>query len=207
MNAVVPIKRSNLPVEYAEAIRNLVACLTIDEAKRWSDKADALAAWAKIYESNQAGIEARRLKLHAYRRMGQLARELRPGGGNPKTGLATIKGPVSLLEENGLKTHQANCSTALARMPAQKFAALVNSPRPPATSGALPLVRNGSEQWKIVSGTAGGRSSLMGFAAFCRQNSPKGLAKGLTDMERQKAKALVEPAMRWLSEFEKGIES
>jgi len=206
MAAIValPVKRSTLPVEYEEAIRNLVACVTIDEAKYWSNKADALAAWARIYENDQAGLEARRLKLHAYRRMGELARELRPGGG-AKGIPGSVKGPVSLLVEKGLKTHQANCASAAARMPAKKFVALVESRRPPAVGALLPHYRSASQAWMIVGGSTGGNSSLMGFAAFCRKNAPKALAKGLTAAERQRAEALVTPVMRWLKEFGKAM--
>src|ERR1700722_7297053 len=67
-----------MPVEYVEACKALAACVTIDEAKRWADKAEALAAWAKIYRSDEASVQAARLKLHAYRRMGKLAEEIRP---------------------------------------------------------------------------------------------------------------------------------
>lgn len=206
MAAVVAlaVKRPNLPVEYSEAVRNLVACATIDEAKYWSDKADALAAWAQIYENDQAGLEARRLKLHAYRRMGELAREIRPGGGNPRRGGGAVKGPVSLLVEKGLKTHQANQASAAARMPAKKFDALVSSKQPPVPSSLLPHYRAASEEWKIVSGVHG-NSSLMGFAAFCRRYQPKMLAKGLTADERKRAEALIIPVARWLKEFDKAI--
>lgn len=68
----------HVPVEYETAINALVACRSIDEAKYWSDKSDALAAWAKIYHSDKAAREAKALKLWAFRRMGQLAAELRP---------------------------------------------------------------------------------------------------------------------------------
>ena len=69
-----------VPVEYERACTALAECQTIDEAKYWDNKADALAAWAKIYNNDQAGLEAKRLKLHAYRRMGEIAREIIPKG-------------------------------------------------------------------------------------------------------------------------------
>lgn len=65
-----------MPVEYEEACKALAACATIDEGKYWSDKADALAAWAKIYKSDEAAIAARRLKLQAFRRMGEIATQM-----------------------------------------------------------------------------------------------------------------------------------
>src|SRR5208282_4621524 len=79
-----------VPVEYETAITALTECAHLDEAKYWDNKADALAAWAKIYHSDECARKAKMLKMHAYRRMGQLAGELRP------------KMPVRILQEQGL---------------------------------------------------------------------------------------------------------
>ena len=51
-----------VPVEYEVAIRALTECTTLDESKYWSDKSDALAAWAKIYHSDDAGRKAKLLE-------------------------------------------------------------------------------------------------------------------------------------------------
>lgn len=64
-----------VPVEYEAACNALAQCVDLDEAKYWSDKADALAAWAKIYRDDRISAQAKRLKLKAYRRMGELAAE------------------------------------------------------------------------------------------------------------------------------------
>jgi NTP pyrophosphatase (non-canonical NTP hydrolase) len=65
-----------MPVQYEEACRLLAECLTLDESKLWADRADMLAAWAKLYKSDEAAIAARRLKLKAFRKMGELAEEI-----------------------------------------------------------------------------------------------------------------------------------
>lgn len=70
------MKTIAMPVVYEDACKALVACTTLDEAKYYSDKSDALAAWAKIYKSDEAAMAAKRLKLHAYRRMSELAEEI-----------------------------------------------------------------------------------------------------------------------------------
>src|SRR5688572_2684465 len=93
-----------LPVEYSAAITAIAVCRTIDDGKYWSDKADALAAWAKIYKDDVVAREARSLKLHAYRRIGVLAAEIRPLKFRGRGGAV---GPNSLLVENGFSLTKA----------------------------------------------------------------------------------------------------
>src|SRR6185437_1386632 len=124
------IADAQLPVEYEIACKALAACSSIDEAKTWADKSDALAAWAKIYKSDRAALEARRLKLHAYRPMGELARELRPQRRASK-GRGTLPGPRSLLLEHGLTTTQAQLVARVSNLPESEFEALVMRPIPP----------------------------------------------------------------------------
>lgn len=119
-----------VPVKYEEACKALVECQTIDDAKYWDNKADALAAWAKIYKNDEAGLEAKRLKLHAYRRMGLLAGELRPAV-NPRGPRGAGPGPRSLLMERGFSQGAAEACRALALKPQQEFDAIVSLPRPP----------------------------------------------------------------------------
>ncbi len=132
-----------VPVEYETACKALEACLTLDEAKYWRDKADALAAWAKIYGNDKVGRDARRLRLHAYKRMGDLARELRPlrHGGKTAEGLpvGSQPGARALLMETGLNKSQAQSALRVSRMPKKEFDAEVASPRPrsPTTLGTI----------------------------------------------------------------------
>src|ERR1700689_1121318 len=88
-----------VPLEYEEAVKALASCLTFDEAKYWSDKASALAAWAKIYHSHEIDRKAKMLRLHAYRRMAELAQDIQKQNG---------KGRIrTILEEQGLSVTEA----------------------------------------------------------------------------------------------------
>lgn len=111
------------PVQYEQAVKALEACQTLDEARCFDNAADALAAWAKVYADDRVSVEARRLKLHAYRRIGILAEKLRP----PVPGR---KGPQSLLTESGFKPNQAQGAVKIARMPRQDFEREVARPVP-----------------------------------------------------------------------------
>lgn len=126
---------AKLPVQYETAVRLLAQCETIDDARQWSIKSDALAAWASIYKNDEAGVQARKLKLHAFRRMGILAGELRPqralGMGKGKVGLGTSSGPYSLLIESGLSKTQAGQIRCLALLPKAEFDSLIDQEIPP----------------------------------------------------------------------------
>jgi len=167
-----------MPVEYDRALQALVACTRIDEARTWSDKADALAAWARIYQNDQASVLARRLKLHAYRRMGELAEELRPK--HPDAG-----GPRSLLLEQGLTMPQASAARCLARMPAPNFARACKDPASPVT--VAQRQSNRRPVWKRF-----GRASSM-LVTLLEEQSADELARGIRDSGE---KALVDGRAR-----------
>ena len=167
-----------VPVEYEAAVKALIACTHLDEAKYCSDKADALAAWAKIYKSDEAGLESKRLKLHAFRRMSQIANELRPNDKfaprqQPNGGFLAKKlpGPVSLLLEKGLSSTQANMVRAVGSMPEKQFKAAIESKNPPAAWKIRQMKGKTSLAWKTFYGEASSPSS---FRTYCRKYPRKG---------------------------------
>lgn len=200
-----------VPVEYESAVKSLEACMSIDESKYWSDKADALAAWAKIYRNDDAGRKAKMLKLHAYRRMGILALELRPhpngvgsgGRRSEKTGLGWrgIPGPADLLMENGLKRTNADAATRIARLSDEKFDEFLNAPSPPSPLTLLRFRLNGSEAWKILMGD---RAGLSHIAGFCRSKDPL-LARMLATDEVSRVRGLVAEIVEWFDAFEQAL--
>lgn len=189
------IPGAQLPVQYEEACKALVACTTIDEVKYYSNKADALAVWAKMFKDNTASLAAKRLKLHAYRRMGSLAGELRPTRRLGARGVS--KGPFSLLMENGLNADNARAARRLAKMVDDNFIKLVDLPKPPSPLSTTLYRVNGSEAWRVFSRVAG----VGTFRAFCRRHAAKQLARGLTHDESIKAREMVIECIEWLDEF------
>lgn len=143
-----------VPVEYEEAIKALGACLTLDEAKYWNDKADALAAWAKIYRSDEARRKAAQLKLHAYRRMGQLAEDLRPSGKTRFNDSGKILGPApgskSLLMEQGFNRDQAEYMRALSRLPETDFSKIATREDVPTPRRAARYLARDDPQFRLL---------------------------------------------------------
>lgn len=188
-----------VPIEYDAAIHALQACISLDEAKYWSNKADALAAWAKMYRSDRAGVEAKKLKLHAYRRMGQIAEEMRPR----KPG--TTRGPLSLLNEH-LPRATAQESSVLARLPSKKFDEMISRPTPPSPSTAMKEYRfsnNGcSASWQVLM-TSSGAASLVAARGFCAKHDAASLGRGLNADEAGKVRIIIQEISDWLDELER----
>lgn len=131
---------TSIPVIYAEAVAALEACRNLHEAEYFDDAAEALAAWSKIYKDDEAGRQAKQLRLHAHRRMGQLARELAPLKG--RKGGGRQPGPVAKLREHGLSRHRADAANHLAKMSGDGFKTLVDQDMPPAPTSVVRRIRD-----------------------------------------------------------------
>lgn len=194
-----------VPIEYERAVKDLALCQTIDEAIYFSDKADALAAWAKIYKNDEAGLEARKLKLHAFRRAGLLAEELRPKSYGPIKGQSGLHGrqpgALSLLVENGLNLHTAEAATKVARMPEKEFLRTINLPRPPSPIMLRGYPKSGTESYKAFSSTDA--NSPIRFRTWIRSKDAKSLAKGMSSDEAIVARKVIAEIQEWLDEFER----
>lgn len=196
----VSVKTPRVPLKLHEAVQALAEVRTIDDAKYFADKADALAAWAKIYKDDEAGIEARRVKLHAYRRMGQLAEELRPTGNPTEFGRGRPMGAHSLLIEYGFARTAASRIMQIARTPKKKFESAVAN-----AAGVHAAARLGrgmgmssrglkSDAWTALAD----QSRIRGLLA----RDAKELARGISKGEVRAARRLVTEVMEWFDEFE-----
>lgn len=201
-------KKPPLPVIYSEAVSALVACRTLDEAKYFADKAGALEAWARIYRDDAAGVEARRLKLYAYRRMATLAEEIAPGGshkGKGTKGAGSRPGPHKELVKHGFSPSHAQIIRRVGAIPEPTFKKLAKE-----AVGVNRAAQYGrgfsphsrvtvSNSWVTLTRFMGG---LFTTRAFMRKHSAKVLAAGLASGEAKAARALLSELGEWLDEFE-----
>jgi hypothetical protein len=193
-----------VPVEYETAIKALTECVTLDEAKYWSDKSDALAAWAKIYHSNDAQRKAKLLKMHAFRRMGEIAAEIRPqqkkGGGRPGGGAGSLPGPISLLQEHGLGRNEAGAARRLALLPDRQFQRLLKNPKAPTTL-MHELWSESDPVWRAFSQPA------MTLRSFCRRTKAADVAAVCNDSEQYAgtAREIVRELTEWLDDLDQRI--
>ena len=155
----------HVPVEYETACKALEACCTLEEGKYWSDKADALAAWAKIFHDSKIERQAKILKLRAYARMGELAKELYPklvylGGDRGSRGAQT-----ELMERASMSRHEASTAVRLARVPPEKRKELESLPKIPAPSTVVNSAYKGRPAGEAL-------QKLTVLASVCRTTSP-----------------------------------
>ena len=68
-----------LVARYEDTVKAIVSCRAIDEAKFFADRAIALEALAKVQKDRRMEREAKAERLWAFRKMGELARVMRPG--------------------------------------------------------------------------------------------------------------------------------
>jgi hypothetical protein len=189
-----------VPVEYEQAVKALQACVTLDEAKHWSDKAEALAVWARIYHNDEVGRKARALKLHAWRRMGQLAALLRPQL-SQKGKRGGVPGPISLLVERGICRGHAQMMRNLAKATDEKFQSAVTAAKPPS-----PWYFTCITQGNPSAGSARLRQSgYPQFRSFCKNSDPVEVARALRGDEIGRIRDEVIAVMEWLDSFENAL--
>lgn len=184
-----------VPVEYETAVTALQACISLDETKYWSDKADALAAWARIYRNDDVSRKAKMLKLHAYRRMGSLAEELNPRQSTKQTGgrgSVPGSGPRSALLANGLSVAQADAARIISKLSDRRFGQLLKNPVSPTT--ARHSLRDVTIWHQL-------QASAMSLRSRCRANTPAQVASAMSETEKTNAVELVTELCEWLDDL------
>lgn len=141
MNALTQISPASarLPQTYESAKNALTQCVALDECKDWSDKAAALASYAKQADDDELMKMATRIKARAIRRAGELLQQIEPSkGGRPsETGMgAHTSYPTrrDAAEDAGMSKHQQIQSVRVANIPREDFEQQVESDKPPTLS-------------------------------------------------------------------------
>lgn len=133
MNALTAaqINEAHLPVTYENAKAALAECHRVDECKDWSDKAAALAAYAKQAEDDELEKVAMRIRGRAIRRVGELLKEIDSASGahRKSTGDHTFSRSEAA-REVGLSKHQQVQATRVANVPEETFNELVEAEKP-----------------------------------------------------------------------------
>lgn len=185
-----------VPVEYEAAVTSLAACLSIDDAKYWIDKADALAAWARIYRNDEAVRKAKALKLHAFRRMGALAEQIKPV---KNTNKGRAPGPIRALTDAGLNKNQAIAARRLSTIPEKRFNDILEKPKAPSTVLQDLWVRDQSYADFV--------RAAQTFRGVLRRVTPASVANGCRENERfvQTSKELATEITEWLDDLDRRL--
>ncbi len=129
------IRAATLPEKYQAAKLALSECSRIDECKDWSDKAAAMASYAKQSQDKTLEHTAMRIRARAIQRCGELLREIEKGTGKNqgKSEAAHTLAPTrkAAAEQAGLSEWKANEAKRVANVPKDSFEEQVESDSPP----------------------------------------------------------------------------
>jgi hypothetical protein len=76
------ISTARLPATYEQAKLAISACADVDECREWSDRAAALASYARQADDEVLENFARRIRARAVRRIGELLQDFDGRGGD-----------------------------------------------------------------------------------------------------------------------------
>jgi hypothetical protein len=153
----------SIPVSYQKAVTAIKECDAIDEAKDWADKMSALALYYKQSKDKTLEDYAKRIRIRAERRMGELLRQFDGKGNNQyskedSTADHTKLSQKETAEDIGLSKWQKDQSIRLSNIPEETFNEMVESENVPTLSqlaelGTKKTVKvvnqNNKDSWKV----------------------------------------------------------
>jgi hypothetical protein len=131
-------KAARLPQNYMEAKKAIAECERLDECADWADKAAALASYARQADDLELENYARRIRLRASRRCGELLKAFDARGGDRGKTVSPLvsarRSRAAVAKQAGLSENKARTAVNIADIPEADFEAAVESERPPGTT-------------------------------------------------------------------------
>jgi hypothetical protein len=205
---VPTIADAALPQRYEAARAAIAECEQIDECKTWSDKAAALASYARQAKDDSLRVMAVRIQARAERRCGELLKLVPRADKSTRYGQAGALPPVTRTQaasNAGLSEHQRKTALRLAAIPAPVFERQVESVSPPtvtklAEQGITSRASGQSSSlWAAVDAdTREACETLERFARFCARTDPSGIARSVNAREAAALGQCITTADQWL---------
>jgi hypothetical protein len=134
-----------LPENYRQAKRALAECERVDEARAWSDRAAAIASYARQAKDDELENHARRIRARAVRRMGELLLNYDARGGDrSKNATPPIFAPPSRAQAAaaaGVSKHESIQATRIASLPSERFEAAIEARKVPGSVKLAQMAR------------------------------------------------------------------
>ena len=200
-------------VKYEAARQALAECSRVDECKGWSDKAAALAAYARQAKDGELHNLALRIQQRAQRLMGELLKKIPRGDEATRFGREGDHPPetrTQVATDAGLSEHQRKTALRIASVPAPDFEAAVESATPPTVTEMAMRGTATRELARVPDPApdvppadpalvARAHRWLCEFAAFCSVHDAVPIALGCRDADRLRWH--VETIDAWLDRF------
>ena len=184
LDAVPGFDRARLPAAYEAAQKAIAKCSRIDECKSWSDKAAALASYARQAKDHSLRVMAVRIQARAMRRCGELLKQVPSGQGSKNQHGELREGAITRQEvarNAGLSERQKVTALRVASVPGLKFDALIEGDQPPTVTklaelGKEPVAPHPPATRPDPMRAARALQMFASIRKFCDQNEPKELA-------------------------------
>ncbi len=206
------VSRAQLPATYQEAQKAITQCARIDECKDWSDKASALASYARQAKDHTLRLMAERIQARAVRRCGELLKQVPSGQGSRNQHGEVRGGAVTRQKaalDAGMSERQKVTALRVAAPPAPTFESLVEDASPATVTQLAQLGRQtrGSPIARNMESVraAEARKLFGSFQEFCELNDPAELAKELQGQDVESLRKLVALVRTWIEGFEENL--
>jgi len=210
------------PLNYERAKSAIAECASIDECQDWVDKSAALAAYAKQVRDDSMLNNAKRIRLRASARVGELLlqypKNVRAVATKRRLGQGRSSATPNFIRSErheaaaiaGIPRSSTTMYVAMARVPREQREALIEA-TPPIGANALYRIgaldkRGGinkvSVAWSTIMNKAGWAGNLNAFVTWCSKYEARSLAGQLNTDEAEKLRPHVVAAQEWLDCFE-----
>lgn len=208
---------AQLPARYEAAQRAIAECHQIDECKTWSDKAAALASYARQSKDDSLRVMAVRIQARAERRCGELLKSIPRADEGTRYGRVGAVPPVTRTQaatNAGLSERQRKTALRIAAVPETEFNRQVESPTPPTVTrlaemgkssfGSNTRARARDEPIAAGSPTPEAlqvRDAIAQIGVLCGNVDLKAVAREFNGIEAAELRRAVVRAVQWLDRF------
>jgi hypothetical protein len=214
---VIAAKDAPFPIAYDRAKQALAQCERIDECSEWANRAEAMASYYRQAKDFGLEMQARRIRLRAKRRVGELLLQLKAVGRRGPAGRPAQIGqtPRAIAARAiGMSVAQLRNVVRIARIPVDQAEAAIEATPPPSEAALLRIAPTdpkfnvnafcGSAAYTTI---VRSQHCLAMFAYWCQKNSAIELGSVLNAAEISRCQKHVAEARRWLADFTQCFQS
>ena len=209
------ISSAPLPVAYENAKMAIYQCNELDECKDWSDKAQALASYARQSADEELMKMSIRIRARAIRRCGELLKLFDGRGNNQHTGGNPPKLTKSELGESvGLSSDQVKQANRIANIPEREFDRQLESENVPtltalAKQGTKPLTEQQikNREWLEKPKPEGFADAIHTIGMmkelkyYTDKFEPEYILGGMDEDDKKKALQIIKSLESWFDRF------
>lgn len=212
--SIIDTSSARLPEVYEAAKTALAECDNVDECKTWSDKAQALASYAKQADDDILHNFAMRIRGRAVKRCGELLKEFDGRGHTLNTIGDHGISQRQAASDAGMSEHQQLQASRVANVPDDEFEEAIESDNPATITKLAEKGKVSRSPFNTKDDVPEGFNeaihtigALKRFVEKCEEYSPSLIAGGLVgEKEFKAAISLSDDALVWLEMFNSLVE-